>query len=90
MNGDGFPDLLTANQNEYSVSVLFGRGNGTFGMRRNTNFYAPRALAVSDLDGDGRLAWWLTERRACRSGMAMGRAASIRGSGPKANGSTAR
>ncbi len=30
LDGDGKPDLAVANQAGASVSVLFGRGNGTF------------------------------------------------------------
>ena len=31
VNGDGVPDLVTANQWSDNVSVLLGRGDGTFG-----------------------------------------------------------
>ena len=58
MNGDGKPDLVTANySNDYgisNVSVLLGRGNGTFG--RNTDFVTgslPQSIAIGDLNGDG-------------------------------------
>ena len=30
VNGDGIPDLVVANQDSDTVSVLLGNGNGTF------------------------------------------------------------
>ena len=54
-NGDGKPDLVTANLYTSNVSLLFGHGDGTF-MRPVT--YAsggsnPQGLAVGDFNGDG-------------------------------------
>jgi hypothetical protein len=54
MNGDGIVDIVTANKVGDSVSVLIGRGDGTFLPR--VNYPAgdlPRGLAVLDMDGDG-------------------------------------
>ena len=55
IDGDGHPDLATAN-NGSTASVLIGRGDGTFGPRREyetaTN---PSAIAMGDLDGDGHV-----------------------------------
>lgn len=54
VNGDGIPDLVSANTNSNSVSVLLGKGNGTF-FRRNDYPVSsdPFSLATGDLNGDG-------------------------------------
>lgn len=68
LDGDGVPDLAVANESgrvpndprhEWetgTVSILRGRGNGTFGARQD---YAagssPMSLVLADLNGDGRL-----------------------------------
>ncbi len=55
LNGDGNPDLVTANVFGKNVSVLLGNGDGTFQDATHyptNNFYA-YAVAISDLDGDG-------------------------------------
>ncbi len=58
LNGDGRPDLVTANSGfslGHTVSVLLGNGDGTFGP--NTEFETgsyPIAVVIGDLDGDGR------------------------------------
>lgn len=54
LNADGHPDIIAANANSGTVSVLFNKGDGTFaapviypaGIR-------PVAVAVGDLNGDG-------------------------------------
>src|SRR5438034_721147 len=54
-NGDGKKDLAVTNENSDTVSVLLGKGDGTFGAA--TNFAAgdgPNAVKVADFDGDGR------------------------------------
>jgi len=61
LNGDGQLDLVTANSTlavnpPHSVSVLLGRGDGSF--QENRGFAAgdaPAPLAVADFNGDGRL-----------------------------------
>src|SRR5262252_5925154 len=53
-NGDGIQDLAVANETRRSVSVLLGRGNGTF--QAEAIFGArsvPYAVAVGDFNGDG-------------------------------------
>jgi hypothetical protein len=54
-NNDGNPDLVVANENSNTVSVLLGTGNGTF---RAAQTFAvdqgPVALAVADFNGDGK------------------------------------
>jgi hypothetical protein len=63
VNGDGNPDLLTANQcstdmncEAGSIGVLLGKGDGTF--RPATVYpsggYSPRAIQISDVNGDGK------------------------------------
>lgn len=60
MNGDGKPDLVIASQTAGMVSVLFnetlpGAGVSSFAARQSFAAGAdPEALALADLDGDGR------------------------------------
>ena len=54
-NGDGKPDLVTANGNNKTVSVLLGNGDGTF--RSAVSSAAgggAYTVAVGDFNGDGR------------------------------------
>lgn len=58
VNGDGHPDLVTANFNSGAgtISVLLGTGSGTFGA--NTEYPTgaiPQYLALGDVNGDSRL-----------------------------------
>jgi hypothetical protein len=63
-NGDGKPDLVTANSGSITVSVMLGNGDGTFQAARDfaaqyigvtaTN-WTTDAVAVGDVNGDGRL-----------------------------------
>jgi Bacterial Ig-like domain (group 3)/FG-GAP-like repeat len=55
-NGDGIPDLVTANLEGNNVSVLLGRGDGSFGAQ--VQFPAgvdPIYVTVGDFNGDGVL-----------------------------------
>ena len=55
VNGDGQPDLVTANYGSGDVSVLLGNGDGTF--RSQARFAAgdhPFSVAIGDFNGDGR------------------------------------
>jgi hypothetical protein len=56
LNGDCFPDLAVANAGSNSVSVLLGRGDGTFQPRVDyPTSVLPRAVAIADVDRDGCL-----------------------------------
>ena len=58
LDGDGIPDLVTANEGGRSVSVLLGNGSGGFAPR--TDFamgavaFSPYSVVVVDLNGDGK------------------------------------
>jgi hypothetical protein len=55
LNGDGIPDLVTANNGDNTVSVLLGNGNGTFQPALNfPTGIAPVFVTVADLNGDGK------------------------------------
>src|SRR5262249_17829161 len=55
-NNDGRPDLVTANRDINTVSVLLGNADGTFRPATTSATGAtPVSLAVGDFNGDGRL-----------------------------------
>jgi VCBS repeat protein/FG-GAP repeat protein len=54
-NGDGVPDLATADEDvPGTISVVLGNGDGTFGPPRLATAGRPWAVAIGDLDNDGR------------------------------------
>jgi hypothetical protein len=54
VNGDGIPDIIVVNHDSGDLSILLGRGDGTFEpQRRIAATTAPFALAVGDLNNDG-------------------------------------
>jgi uncharacterized protein (TIGR03437 family) len=54
-NGDGKADLVTANPQGNDVSVLLGKGDGTFGNAASFNVGgSPVSAAVGDFNGDGK------------------------------------
>jgi FG-GAP-like repeat len=55
LNGDGFLDVATANYGSRTVSVLQGRGDGSFGSKRGVRagLAHPLALTAADLNNDG-------------------------------------
>src|SRR5207247_8512365 len=57
VNGDGRLDVAVTQGESLSrtVSVLFGNGDGTLGVQRDLiAAYVPAAVAIADLNGDGR------------------------------------
>jgi hypothetical protein len=53
-NGDGTPDVVTANYDTNTVSILQGNGDGTFQAAVNYAVgHSPRAVLVGDFRGDG-------------------------------------
>ena len=56
LDGDGFADLIVANNESDNVSILYGLGDGTFSeppINVATQF-GPSSLAVADMNRDGR------------------------------------
>ena len=54
LDGDGVPDLVTANSGPGNVSVLLGNGDGTFQSQQAFGVGSgPFSVAIGDLDGDG-------------------------------------
>jgi hypothetical protein len=52
-NNDGFPDAATGNVADGTVSILLGRGDGTFARQQVVTVGAgPHGVAVLDADGD--------------------------------------
>ena len=56
-NGDGKPDLATANSGSNNVTVLLGNGSGGFSAAPSSPFAtgaSPQSIAVGDFNGDGK------------------------------------
>jgi len=56
LNGDGKQDIVTANNDDYTVTVLLGDGSGGFAAAPGSPFAAgfdPNSVAVGDFNGDG-------------------------------------
>lgn len=55
-NHDGFADVCVANISTNTISVVLGRGDGTFQPQTQYNVgSAPRGIAVLDVNGDGHI-----------------------------------
>jgi hypothetical protein len=55
LNGDGRPDIVTANKSENTVSVLMGHGDGSFAPQKPLVVgQDPTWVAVTDVNGDGK------------------------------------
>lgn len=56
MNGDGAPDICTADLARNTVSLAFNRGDGTFESERRYDLGdRPKAAVLADFNGDGAL-----------------------------------
>ena len=56
VDGDGKPDIVTTDVINYTVSVLLGKGDGTFGAPKAIRLYAPPLpVVLADFNGDGKL-----------------------------------
>jgi hypothetical protein len=56
VDGDRKPDIVVANLASNTISVLLGKGGGTFGARIDYGVgFAPRSVAMADLNRDGKL-----------------------------------
>jgi hypothetical protein len=56
VNGDGKPDIIVANTEDETISVLLGDGKGHFGLAPGSPFpcgKGPNDIAVADMNGDG-------------------------------------
>ena len=55
-NGDGMPDIATANLNSDDVSILINNGDGTFAAAVTFAIgNAPNGIVANDFNGDGKL-----------------------------------
>jgi FG-GAP-like repeat/PASTA domain len=55
LNGDGKPDIVTANCESTTVSVLLNRSDGAFEARRDyAAGHSPFRVEIADLNGDGK------------------------------------
>ncbi|MBZ5707041.1 MAG: VCBS repeat-containing protein [Acidobacteriia bacterium] len=54
-NGDGVEDLAVINSCSADVSVLLGKGDGTFLKAVNYGVLSPASVTTADVDGDGHL-----------------------------------
>jgi hypothetical protein len=66
LNGDGIPDIAVADFGSNSITVLLGKGNGTFtalapivltNIGSDSTFFSnfqPNSIAISDVDNDGK------------------------------------
>ncbi len=64
-NGDGNADLAVVNNKKNAVSVLLGRGDGTFALVREFATSAgTSSISTVDLNGDGATTCWSLEAQA--------------------------
>jgi hypothetical protein len=73
-NGDGKLDLAAANISSNTVSILLGRGDGSFGPKTDFATSAgPSAVTAGDFDGDGRLDLAVASKSASRVSILLGK-----------------
>lgn len=58
LNGDGNPDIVTANSNSNNITVLLNKGDGTFAKNKDyptaDQASLPRGVAIADFNGDDK------------------------------------
>ncbi len=54
LNNDGNMDLVTANDNDSTLSILLGNGDGTFAVSSYTAGAGAKYLSIGDYNGDGK------------------------------------
>lgn len=54
LNGDGFADCAFSNSNGATVTIVYGSKDGPRGSETVATMPSPHAVALADLDGDGR------------------------------------
>ena len=57
LDGDGFPDIVTASTTDNKIAWYRNNGDGTFGSQQviSTSVLRASCVAVADFDGDGRM-----------------------------------
>src|SRR5262245_3467917 len=74
LNGDGNGDLAMPNGVSSCVTIMLGRGNGTFGSRSDfPTGIDPSYVAIADLDRDGRLDLVVSNTGASTVSILLGR-----------------
>jgi hypothetical protein len=72
LNGDGFPDFVTANAGDATVTPAYGNGSGGFTVGQPLAVgVEPRRIVIAELTGDGR-GDIVTANRGGGSGNALG------------------
>lgn len=92
LNGDGVPDLATADNRAREASVLLGKGDGSFRARASFRTVGrPADIAAADLSGDGRqdLVTVSDNRRGSVTVLLNNGAGSFRRAGVYSSGATA-
>ena len=72
LNGDGDPDLVSANETSASVTIRFGDGDGNFPSILQFAETTPSSVAVADFNRDGILDFVVTNRSAGRITVRLG------------------
>ena len=76
LNGDGFADIVTANNRSGNMSVLINKGDGTFNPPVNIKTGAnPQDIALGDFDGDLDLDVVITNSGASNVAVLLGNGA---------------
>jgi hypothetical protein len=73
VNGDGKPDLITANYLSNDVSVLLGNGNGTFQAEQVLSGGSyPQSVTAADVNGDGKIDLTVTNYQSSTVSVLLG------------------